>query len=527
MLQNPVIKRELNPNIPTYPRGLKSKNKLPPYIIPNNLKFRADVIKNLLQNGNPEEKEIAIKYLAQADPFYFAKKILKYELMSEEIHRPILERVLNPTYLRTLELLPRGIFKTTVRTITKCLYEIIRNPNVRILIAMNSATNAYKTFSEIKAHITKNPRFIHFFGDLKANSPRWQNSSIIIGTRTLNHKEGTIDSIGKDSSITSQHYDIILCDDIVDENDRDSEAARRDTKYFFEDIQDLLNENGELHITGTRWHFDDVYNYLIEDLNPKLKEQKLNTYHTTVIPVTDDDGKLNFPSMFSDEKISQLMIEKGLVSFSAQYMLQPLAEGTQIFSKDKAGYFDMVEFNPEDGEPYGYCDPALGQNKNACQAPILTAYFMTKGKFKGRILFTHADIAVRPITQTIQNIVHSHIEHHYLSFGIEDNGAQKLILGDVDAYARELTNENIKVIVPLQGVTNTQNKNARIERFEKYFSSQKVLFRKDWQTAPGNYRDLMIQLFQYPAAKYNDAPDAADSLVEAVINRSNVHIGVN
>ena len=81
-------------------------------------------------------------------------------------------------------------------------------------------------------------------------------------------------------------------------------------------------------------------------------------------------------------------------------------------------------------------------------------------------------------------------------------------------------------LMPIKGVTNTANKDARIERFERHYSSKIVLFRRDYATAPNNYKELLMQLWQYPAAKYKDCPDAIDSLVERIILGGTLHVGV-
>jgi hypothetical protein len=96
----------------------------------------------------------------------------------------------------------------------------------------------------------------------------------------------------------------------------------------------------------------------------------------------------------------------------------------------------------------------------------------------------------------------------------------------VDEHAKGISSKGNLVLVPILGVTNLTKKAMRIERFERHYSSGKVLFRKDWSTAEGNYKDLMLQLWQYPAAKYRDCPDAIDSLVERVILGSTMHIGL-
>jgi len=480
-----------------------------------------------LKEGSSEERNVAIAYLAFNDPFYLAKKILRYDRMYESIHRPMVERACNLDNKRSLELLPRGIYKTTVRTILKSIYILIRDPNAKILICMNSATNAQRTLSEIKAQLERNTRFKKFFGDWCTGSTRWQGNSIVIAPRTIGSKEGSIDVIGKDTSITSMHYDYILIDDIVDERDRDSEAVRRDTRLFFEDIQDLLNPNGTIDITGTRWHFDDLYGWIVNDLNEDLDAKGLKGYHTVIKPVKNSEGDLNFPQMFSESKLDQLLAEKGIVSFSSQYMLNPISEGTQIFPQDNAGWFDVRDFNPDEGISYGYCDPALGENKRACMAPIIIAYYMHAGKYEGKILILESDNAVRPVTKTVERIVELHDEYRTATFGLEDNGAQKLLLQDVDELARKISAERNEIfLIPIKGVTNTANKDARIERFERHYSSKRVLFRRDYATAPNNYKELLMQLWQYPAAKYKDCPDAIDSLVERIILGGKLHVGI-
>ena len=129
--------------------------------------------------------------------------------------------------------------------------ELRQNPDLAILIAMNSGMNAAKLLSEIKAILKNNISFTHLYGHWLRGSSRDQQYSIIINSRTKPQKSGSIDVIGKDSSITSQHYDLIILDDIVDEDDRDSAAEREKTIQFMKDVIDLLNPGGRIRIRGT------------------------------------------------------------------------------------------------------------------------------------------------------------------------------------------------------------------------------------------------------------------------------------
>mgnify|MGYP003957366529 CR=1 FL=1 len=522
----PVIQAPLPKN-----RNMIKGDNLEDYIIPNNLEFTADEIYSLLHSDQTSKFETAVKYLIDKDPFYIAKVILKYSLLLEDMNRPMMDSVMGDE--STMELDPRGSYKTTTRTVSGAIAHIIKNPNISILIMMNSATNAYKVLSEIKAQIRKNARLRYFCGDWYTGSTRWQANSIILGCRTdTANKTGTIDAVGKETKVTSQHYDLIFLDDIADEDDRDSDAERLKTQLTFQDIFDLLNPGGKIHVTGTRWHPQDIYYYIEKKMNPKLIKQGLKPFKVSVKPVRKKDGTLRFPKRYTEKILADLLAKKGIVSYSAQYDLEPLSKENQLFLPANCGYFDMKYFDSTQGVAYGYCDPAMGKNKKGCQAPIITGYYMFEGMYAGKILITDTEIAVRRPTQSYKLIVGKQIRHKYVSFGCEDNAQQSLFIDGIDAMAREMTrlimgDGKLKdgkpdpdfhpIIVPVQPITNTKNKDSRIEGSEPTYTNHQVLFRMDWESAEGNYMDLMNQLWQYPFHPYKDAPDALECLINRVI----------
>ena len=63
-----------------------------------------------------------------------------------------------------LQLAPRGYGKSTVLTIARAVYEVLRNPNIRILIASNTQHQAEVFLREIKFHLALNEKVIDAFG---------------------------------------------------------------------------------------------------------------------------------------------------------------------------------------------------------------------------------------------------------------------------------------------------------------------------------------------------------------------------
>ncbi|MGW8177874.1 MAG: hypothetical protein ACWGQW_03655, partial [bacterium] len=57
-----------------------------------------------------------------------------------------------------LQLVFRGAGKSTVCTVTKCIHLLMKNPNLRILLASKTSTHSEAFLKEIKAHLEDNER---------------------------------------------------------------------------------------------------------------------------------------------------------------------------------------------------------------------------------------------------------------------------------------------------------------------------------------------------------------------------------
>ena len=65
--------------------------------------------------------------------------------------------------------------------------------------------------------------------------------------------------VGLGGSLTGKHADIIVTDDIVNVNDRASQAERERTKRIYMELQNIRNPGGRIINTGTPWHKEDAF----------------------------------------------------------------------------------------------------------------------------------------------------------------------------------------------------------------------------------------------------------------------------
>ena len=475
------------------------------------------------------------KWAAAIEPYYFTKRILNYRKLIHNPHYEMCQEMRYDTFRRVMRLRPRGIFKTTIYVIAKIIDLLIDNPNLNLLLVMNSSTNAQNVLSEIKSQMTTNEKFVYLYGNWSEGSPRWKSDSIVINRSKEQRKEGSVDAIGMDTKMTSRHYDWIFLSDVVDSVDRDSAAKRRDTMLFCSDVFDLVkDQKTPIWMDGTYWHFDDYYHYVVDELNEKLLQNGFEPFKTVIKPVhyskelgdqPEKEGLLRHPELFDEQRLSQLMIEKGIVQYSAQYELKCLADKTQIFKRESMRIFKMAGIIKDKCRRVGYHDPALGESEKACFAPIVTGYIpnyddVENNINKGDILIVDMYVERMAPSEGRRVMAKLHETHNYAVMGCESNGFQSV-------YAQSMVRIQIgekMISVPIYPITNTGAKPARIESFEPYYTNGAVKFREDWRTAPNNYREGLSQLWNYPLDTYRDVPDALDGLMQTA-RQSTVTIG--
>ncbi|KPJ60609.1 MAG: hypothetical protein AMJ46_06365 [Latescibacteria bacterium DG_63] len=79
--------------------------------------------------------------------------------------------------------------------ITRAVHEIVKDPNVRILIASNTQLQAEVFLREIKFHSGHNPLLTHYFGSF-FSPDKWDVREIVVAPRTSSAKESTVTCVG-------------------------------------------------------------------------------------------------------------------------------------------------------------------------------------------------------------------------------------------------------------------------------------------------------------------------------------------
>jgi predicted phage terminase large subunit-like protein len=163
-------------------------------------------------------------------------------------------------------LLPRGHAKTTWFNSIMLSWLESRHPNLRVGLISNTAKQANAFSRAVRFTLEANEYQHDIFGNLagkhKWNDVEWiQKDSALLGTKDVN-----MYSAGAGGAIISKRFDLILCDDILDEeNSVNPEQREKVENWFWKTLKPCLVPGGSIIVIGTRWAEGDLYQSLIED----------------------------------------------------------------------------------------------------------------------------------------------------------------------------------------------------------------------------------------------------------------------
>lgn len=416
--------------------------------------------------------------LAQAiDEPLFLAWLLGYDKVKHSIHEQWIRETWAPGD-STLQA-HRNSYKTTCRVVA-VIWGLLALPDTRVVFIRKSVDEAKATLGEIKSHYEKpNLRAVYKEAwniDEPRNLAQWSNSRFSLVTKQQVTKERNVEAAGVGKHRTGSHYDLIIADDIVTMEDRNSHAEREATKDYVKELINILNapDIGGIGIkySGTPWHEDDAFSIL-----PKAKKY----------PIT-----LKFIEEMTPQEIRrrrEKIADESL--FQANYHLQ------HVSSEDRP--FKNPQFGPRpEGfkQPYAYLDPAFGDTKKNNYSAI------TIGGMSGKEIFIDGGYIWRErIDKSYDKVVEYCYAHDVSILFVESNQAQIAMAVELSKPERGLH---------VRPITQLTNKHFRIMGFAK----------KLWGSIRFNYdlenSDYLKQILAYVDPQYSAFDDAPDSLAGLV-----------
>jgi predicted phage terminase large subunit-like protein len=386
---------------------------------------------------------------------------------------------------RFLLLWPRGHAKTECTTINYVTWLVGCYPDVHINIVTKTASLAEEILTAIITRFESDDRYIDIFGELKPKDPKkWTSYELIVKRREIS-KNATIKATGLLGPITGGRSDLIVCDDIIDEeNVRTPLQVEKARLWFNKVLYPTLYPWGGIIVVGTRWSYADLYNDLLATWPHDVK-QALNTRNEPL-----------WPEYWTKEKLEDRRTQVGSIIFNCQYQNDPTGmEGDLLKS----------EWLHEWATPpcsvnlkYAGIDPALGEGD------LQSVATLSVDKQTGQAYLEDVYAERTSFPEFLKKIQHLHVIHDYAKIFIEANAFQKVL-----TFLQELSG------LPMVTSQTVKNKEERFIPMSSHFESKRILVNPLLNMRS----EFWMEWVQFPRGQHDDALDSVEIVTRETVGK--------
>lgn len=355
----------------------------------------------------------------------------------------------------TAIVIPRGFAKTTICGLAIPLYYALLRTRDFMVYVSESGTHSEMCVNNIRAELGGNEVIIEIFGNLvperSDSSKKWTEKLFETTTGFAMAARGSGSQI-RGLNHKSRRPQVELWDDLQSREDAENPVQRAKLKtWVYQDAMPALpelDEDATIIALGTLLHRDCFLVEILDD--PEWTVIRLsveNAWGDYIWPENIDAEKDN-------RKKLQYQRVGRLAGYYLEYRSQIVVEEAQKFQRSRFIYQPTAR--NEFAAIVIYCDPAISQKTTGDAAVIQVGGITKKGvvnildEWRGRSL---PDMP----TQIIDNYFRLAMQWRPNEHGFEKNGFQASLETSMrtEMFRRGYYFE-------INGVTNTQNKNARI-----------------------------------------------------------------
>jgi len=417
-----------------------------------------------------------------------------------------IERFMDKPAKFKLVLIPRDHLKSTIITKGWSIQQMLRNPDIRILLANNTWDNARNFLQSIEGYLGPGSVLAQIFGPFV--SSRWNKDDCVIRQRKTISDAPTIATTGLEKEQTSQHYDLIVADDLVARENVKTKEQREKVKDYIASLYALLEPQGMMVVVGTRWSKDDAYEDLIND----------GTWDKLIMDAHDGDPlkqKVLFPEKFSLEKLQDLRKKLRASLYSCWYMNDPISPEASDFSEDWIRYYDPTTKNPM--ALYLCVDPASSLGKDADFSAGTVSGKLPDGTIRVVDYFRRRVVPSELVDQIFDTVRKWKMAGHYVRVGVEAFTLKTLKTDIQNKQRAEKFYFQVDEIKKMRGPNGERSevKQARIRSLQPLFEQGLIEIRSDMS-------DFVDELLTFPRGKHDDLIDSLSLALDHLLQTSDI-----
>lgn len=446
----------------------------------------------------------AMRALALGDLFY----LLVHVLGRNDVDRDWLFercREVEATPDGCIDLWAREHYKSTIITFGKTIQDVLADPETTVGIFSHTRTIARGFLRQIKRELEGNTGLKALFPDVlyqapSKRAPKWSEDDGLIVKRRGNPKESTIEAWGLvDGQPTGRHFRLMVYDDVVTRESVTSPDIIRKVTTAWELSRNLATEGGAARYAGTRYHFNDTYQTIIDRgaATPRIH------------PATANGAVDGPPVLFTPEALAQKRREMGPYTFGCQMLLDPKADETQGFKADWLAYWPAR--HTAGLNLYIVVDPASKKGSDNDYT-----FMGVVGYGADRVYRVVTMIRDRlSLTERADTLFALHRQFRPIGVAYEEYGLQ----ADIEHMRDRMARENYAF--PIKALGGRLAKEDRIKRLVPVFEQQRILLPETCmrRNHAGISEDLTRafvheEYLPFPVATHDDMLDGLSRILD-------------
>lgn len=399
----------------------------------------------------------------------------------------------------TMRFWPRGHAKSETTDMNYLSWLIGNNHDVHTNIVSKTASLSEEIGLALLTRIESDQRYINLFGELKPKNPKkWTANEFIVERREIS-KNPTFKATGLMGPITGGRSDLIICDDIIDEeNVRTPLQLEKSLTWHNKVLAPTLYPWGGEIIIGTRWHYADIYAELMKVYPYEIKKALIEK---------EECCTSLWPAYWPLWKLSQKRKKIGSIIFDCQYQNDPTSmEGSLLKAKwlhpwNEPTSDEAVPSLPDFDHMQHYMgvDPSLGENDYFGIA--IEAYNPRENKGYLREVWAEHMAFPNVLHDKFPQLVQT---YKPLKIFMETNFWQKLLtkMPELQGY-------------PIVPINTVKNKEERFIPMSSHFESKRVMVNPLLM----NHSEFWTEWVQFPRGQHDDALDCTEMVVSNTVGR--------
>ena len=408
-------------------------------------------------------------------------------------------------YIFKMQLWPRGSFKSAVFDVGLVCWLIACDPNIRICVCSETGKQARK-FVQQAMKIIDSQWFRERFGIHHGKDWKEGSGSFTSALRTYTHKkESTLQAAGAGEVWTGSHWDFVIMDDVVSQENTKTPEAIETLWFWFGEVLAQLDPGCRLLMIGTLHHYADLYCRIMKA--PEMRK----LFEMSIHSWKNEDGTLFFPGRITTKFVEQ---QKALLPprlFACFYENKPTTAEEQLF---KPEYFRIIEDSdvPQHVWSYIFTDFAFIAEEKKKGKADRTAFWIVSIDCNRTAYVRDFYVGRWKPSDSVRIAcdLWDRYQHINLKGVVVEDTTHKELLSSLFEEIRRSTFIRPKII-PVPG-RSQEIKDIRIEAIEPTFRNANIYFARSLKEQWRKWRPLIDEMTEWPFSAHDDIPDAISDL---------------